>query len=358
LTQLHAVILAGGAGQRFWPRSRRRHPKPLLRVLGSETLLAATLRRARRFAAPGCVWVVCGREHARAVRRESGLPAGRVLVEPHARNTAMAVGWAAERIAAEFPGAVLAMLPADHWIPDAGAFARAIRVAARAAARADVLVTLGVRPTRPEPGYGYIQLGPAVGKAHKRLHRVARFVEKPDVGRARRYLRRGGYLWNAGVFVWSAAVIREEIQTHAPELHRALGPIRARPRGAGARAALERAYRRAPSRPIDVAVLERSRRVWTLPADFRWSDVGTWGSLAEVLGVGPETSRVLGGRALLEDAPANLVWGDGRLIALLGVRGLAVIDTPDALLVASLERSGDVRRLVGRLATRRDRGLT
>lgn len=353
---LHAVILAGGAGQRFWPRSRRRRPKPLLRLQGSETLLAATLRRARRFASVERIWIVCGREHARAMRRESGLPARRVLVEPRGRNTAMAVGWAAERIAAEFPGAVLAMLPADHWIPDATAFARAIRTAARAADRAGVLVTLGVRPTRPDTGYGYIQVGRAVGKAHKRLHRVARFVEKPDVSRARRYLRRG-YLWNAGVFVWSAAAIREEIETHAPELHRALGPIRARPRGAGARAALERAYRRAPSEPIDVAVLERSRKVWTLPADFRWSDVGTWGSLAEALGVGPGTSRVIAGRALLEDAPANLVWGERRLIALLGVEGLAVIDTPDALLVASLERSAEVRRLVGRLATRRDRSL-
>ncbi len=342
---LHAVILAGGAGERFWPASRRRHPKPLLAVLAGKSLLAATVERAHRFAGPDHVWVVCGREHAGAVRKAAGIPARRLLVEPHRRNTAMAIAWAAQRIAAEDPGAVLAVLPADHHIPDTAAFATAIRRAARASRAAGSLVTLGVAPTRPDTGYGYIQTGARLGGAQAGLHAVRRFVEKPDATTARRFLRRGGYLWNAGIFVWTARAILEEIEACAPRLHRALAPLRRNPLRIG-KQALARLYQRAPALPIDVAVMERSRRVVTLPVRFRWSDVGTWASLAEELGVGPGRSRTLAGELAFDEPGGNLVWGGGRPIALLGVEGLAVIDTPDALLVARLERSSEVRRIV------------
>jgi mannose-1-phosphate guanylyltransferase/mannose-6-phosphate isomerase len=281
--------------------------------------------------------------------REGGVPARRVVVEPRSRNTAMAAGVAALRIAAEDPDAILAVLPADHVIPDAKAFAAAMARAARAAAENDVLVTLGVKPTRPETGYGYIRVGAKV-PGHPGLRRVARFVEKPGAAQARRYLRGGKHLWNAGIFVWRAGTLLEEIEAHAPELHRALAPVRRHPRGRGAARALAAAYRRAPSQPVDVAVLERSRRVWTLPLDFHWSDVGTWESLALELGVSDATSRVVAGDAILQDAGGNLVWGDGRLVVLLGVEDLAVIDTPDALLVARLDRSPELKRVVARVA--------
>ena len=348
---LHAVILAGGAGERFWPASRQRRPKPVLEVVAGRSLLAATVARARRFAGRDRIWVVCGREHARAVRQAAGVPARRLLVEPRRRNTAMAIAWAAERIAAADPGALLAVLPADHHIPDAAAFAAAIRRAARAARAQGWLVTLGVAPTRPDTGYGYIQTGAPLGRAHPGLRHVRRFVEKPDLATARRFLRRGGYLWNAGIFVWSARAILQEIEICAPRLHRALAPLRADPRRAD-QAALALAYRRAPSVPIDAAVMERSRRVATLPVRFRWSDVGTWASLAEELGVGPGRSRVIAGELVFDEPGGNLVWGRRRPIALLGVSGLAVIDTPDALLVAHLGRSSDVRRIVAALKAR------
>jgi mannose-1-phosphate guanylyltransferase/mannose-6-phosphate isomerase len=359
--RIHAVVLAGGSGERFWPVSRSRWPKPLLRVAGGRSLLAATCERARRVAAPDRVWLVCGHDHAAAMRRETALGSSRVIVEPRRRNTAMAVGVAAVRIAAQDPDAVLAVLPADHRIPDAAAFARAIRRAARAAAETEGLVTLGVAPTRPEPGYGYIALGAAAPKPHRGLHRVRRFVEKPSEARARRYIASGGYRWNAGIFVWTARAILEEIETHAPRLHRALAPLRGRrrpPRGAELRAALDRAYRAAPSVPIDVAVLEASRRVWCLPVSFRWSDVGTWGSLAENLGVGGGVTRVIEGDAILCDSENNLVWGKDRPIALLGVSGLAVIDAGDALLVTRLERSDQVRDVVRRVRRRGRTDLT
>jgi mannose-1-phosphate guanylyltransferase/mannose-6-phosphate isomerase len=346
------VILAGGAGERFWPASRARLPKPFLRVVDGRTLLEATLARARRVAGGERVWVVCGAEHARQVRRATGLPPARILVEPERRNTAMAIGLAALRIAREAPGALQAVLPADHVIPDARAFAAALRRAATAAAQQGVLVTLGVQPTRPETGYGYIRLGARQTGAWAGLYRVRRFVEKPDATRARRWLRRGGYLWNAGIFVWGVRTILEEIERCAPEIHASLAPLRRSARG-GRGAALERAYRAAPAQPIDRAVLERSRRVWCLPVEFHWNDVGTWESLAEELGVGEDVTRVIGGEVLLDDARGNLVWARDRLVALLGVEGLAVVDAGDALLVTRLERSSEVRRIVARL---RDRG--
>lgn len=363
---LHAVVLAGGAGERFWPASRARRPKPFLEVVGGRSLLDATLARARRFADADRVWIVCGHEHAAEMRKESGLPASRVLVEPQRRNTAMAVAWASLRIQAEDADAVVAVLSADHHVPDDRAFARAIRRAARAAADAGVLVTLGVVPTRPDTGYGYIQEGEAVGRAHPGLRRVRRFVEKPDAARARRYLAAGTYRWNAGVFVWSAGTLLEEVEACAPDLHRALGPLLRRPRGRN-RSAVEASYRRAPSLPIDVAVMERSERVWTLPVDFAWTDVGTWASLAQELGVGEprrgdaatrEGNRVIAGDVLTEDARDNLVWGSDRLVALLGVEGLAVIDTRDVILVTKLDRSPDVRKIVARVKRDGRSGLT
>ncbi len=370
---LHAVVIAGGAGERFWPASRRHRPKPFLRVVGGRTLLGATLARARRFARGDRVWIVCGKEHAKAMREESGLPPSRVLVEPERRNTAMAVAWAAQRIAAEDPDAVMAVLSADHHIPDDRAFAVDIRRAAKAAAEEHVLVTLGVRPTRPDPGLGYIQTGPAAGEAYPGLRRVARFVEKPDLATAKKYVSSGRFLWNAGIFIWRAQAVLDEIRSCAPDLHRALAPLRKQPRGRNRDAVLA-TYRRAPSHPIDTAVMERSDRVWTVPVEFEWSDVGTWSSLAERLGVGTpdveesaakrrrgargdaQGNRVIAGDVLTEEAGGNLVWGGDRLIALLGVDDLAVIDTDDVILITQLSRSSDVRRIVAALkAAGRDR---
>jgi mannose-1-phosphate guanylyltransferase len=354
---LHAVILAGGAGERFWPASRLNHPKPFLEVVGGKSLLQATLDRARCFADPDCIWIVCGHEHAKEVRVRSGLASNRVLVEPQRRNTAMAAAWVAERIAAEDAESVIAILPADHHVPREKAFAAAIRKAARAAQHAQVLVTLGVRPTRPDTGYGYINVGSKVGARFPGLHEVSRFVEKPDRAKALRYVASGSYLWNAGVFIWRARTFLEELEAWAPELHEAMAPLRARPKGRN-REALEASYRAAPSLPVDVAILEPSRRVWTIPVDFAWSDVGTWESLAEELGVGERKgkaevtrtgNRVIAGEVLLQDADSNLIWGKDRLIALLGVENLAVVDTGDVILVTKLDSSPDVKRMVARL---------
>jgi len=345
---VHAVVMAGGAGTRFWPLSREARPKPLLAVGGGQTLLSETMARAHRIAGPDRVWLVCGTAHAAAMRRATGLPRGRVLVEPRMRNTAAAVALAAHRIARRAPDAVMAVLSADHRIPDTAAFARAMRAGAAAAHREGVLVTLGVRPTRAETGYGYIRLGRPVGAAHPGLRVVSRFVEKPDAARARRYAADDAYLWNAGIFVWRVRTLLAELAEHAPRIARALlplgkAPVRDLP------GVLAQTYRRIPAEPIDKAVMERSRNVWCLPVDFHWSDVGSFKSLASELGVDENVTRVIHGDAWVCDSQGNLVMGAERPIVLLGVSNLAVVDAGDAILVADLDRSGDVKDVVARL---------
>ena len=350
---LHAVVIAGGAGERLWPRSHPGRPKPLLAPGGGATLLERTLQRARSYTAPERIWLVCTRENAAALRRVAALPRGHVWVEPRGRDTAMAVGWAALRLVARDPEAVMAVLPADHLVPDRRAFGRALRGAAAAARGGDALVTLGIRPTRPETGYGYIRAGAAQGPDYPGLHGVRRFVEKPPLPQARRFLRSGDYLWNAGIFVWRARTILEEIERHAPAVHRALAPLRHPPRRTHSRPLLDAAYGRAPSRSIDRAVLEKSRRIWVYPVDFAWSDVGNWAALAAALGVAGERSLALGGEVLLCDTRGSLAWGGkGRPLLLLGVEDLAVIDSDDALLVAKLDRCPDLKPALTQLRKR------
>jgi mannose-1-phosphate guanylyltransferase len=282
------------------------------------------------------------------------------LIEPAMRNTAAAIGLAATRIAAHSAEAVMVVLPADHRVPRAAAFASAARKAIRAAARESVLVTLGVRPTRAETGYGYIRLGAPAGAAHPGLHRVARFVEKPDAATAERFLAGRDHLWNSGMFVWRARTFLAELAQHAPEIASALADVAGLPANASPRRlvpAIARVYRHMPKAPVDTAVLERSENVWCLPVRFPWSDVGTWASLAQEAGVNSSASSVIAGTAWTFDAPGNLIAGAGRPIVLLGVRGLAVIDAGDALLVANLERSGDVRNVVAALRKRGRRDL-
>ena len=266
----------------------------------------------------------------------------------------MAVGWAALRLLARDPEAVMAVLPADHLVPDGRAFAGALHRATAAAAGGDVLVTLGVRPTHPETGYGYIRAGAAVGPDYPGLRHVRRFVEKPPLPQARRWVRSGNYLWNSGVFVWRARTILEEIERAAPDVHRALAPLRSPRRGAPSRQALDAAYQRGPARSIDRAVLEKSRRVWVAPVDFAWSDVGNWAALASALGVGGERSLAVGGEVVLSDTRGTLAWGGKRPLLLLGVENLAVIDSDDGLLVAHLDRCPDLKPALAELRRKRE----
>jgi mannose-1-phosphate guanylyltransferase len=335
--------MAGGSGTRFWPRSRRRLPKQLLPVLGRQSLLQATVARLRGLIPPSRVLVVTHREHASAVRRQLPmLPRANLLTEPVGRNTAPCLALAALEIARRDPDALFVSLPADHAIGDSRAF-RAVLGEAFAWAPRATAVTIGLRPTAPETGYGYLRLGARVGG---RARRVQAFIEKPSATRARRFLASGRYLWNAGIFVWEVATVLALLERHLP---RVIRPLRAAIRAAPSRraTALARAYARLPAVSIDYGIMEKARDVLVVPGRFGWSDVGNWAALATL-------ARGRPGRAPVVpvDASGYVVFGSDRLIALVGVRDLIVVDTADALLICDRRHAQDVRRVVRELERR------
>lgn len=341
--------MAGGSGTRFWPRSRSRLPKQLLAIAGRRSLLAETLARIAPLVPRARTLVVTGAAHASAVRREaSGVPRGNVLVEPQARNTAAAIALAALRIATSAPRAVMAVLPADHVITDAAAFRATLARALDVAEQRDCLVTLGVTPTRPETGFGYIQVGPPLEGGGAGVHAVARFLEKPDLARATALLAQGDVLWNAGIFAWRVERILAELRRWVPEV---LEPLEHAAR-AGTAAALARAYRRIPSVSIDTGVLERAEKVAVVRATFPWNDVGSWAAVADLWRDG-DAANAVRGAAITVDSEGCVIDAGTRLVAVLGVRDLVVVDTPDALLVCPRSRAQDVRLIVDELRRRR-----
>jgi mannose-1-phosphate guanylyltransferase len=336
----HVVIMAGGSGTRFWPRSRSALPKQFLAIGGERTLLRQTADRVASLVGPERLWVVTGalhREHARAALPE--LPEENLLVEPVGRNTAPCIAWATQVIAARDPDARVAVLPADHFIGDVPGFVDHLEAAFEAAS--DAIVTFGIVPDRPETGYGYIQRGERTQSALGRsIHAVTRFVEKPDFDTARGYLEDGGYLWNSGMFVFPAGRMLAELHEHCPDLD-VLGAASAA--GPGAVSDL---YPSLPSISIDYAVMERSRHVAVIPASFRWSDVGSWDAARDIHS-GDEHGNVVLGDALLVGTRRSMVDAQaGRLVAVVGLEDVLVVDTADALLVIRRGESQDVKRVV------------
>ena len=350
----HAVILAGGRGTRFWPRSRTRQPKQLLNIVGRETMLEQTVARLSPLFPSSQVWIVTNDEQAAAVRRQSPkIPAAHILAEPVGRNTAAAIGLAAVHLLRETgPHALMAVLPADHFIAQPARYRRIVRAALAVAERPGALVVLGIPPTRPETGYGYIEsAGRATRALGQQVFPVRRFTEKPSLARAKKYVASRRYLWNAGMFFWRLSTFLEGLGRHLPGTHAALLRLADAIGTPRYNAALRRTYPQLENISIDYALLEPASRdprrnpVFALPASVGWSDIGSWAAVYELLARAPG-ENVSAGRLVALDAAGNFLWSPGKLIAALGVRDLVVVETPDALLICPRDRAQDVGRIV------------
>jgi len=337
----YGVILAGGGGTRLWPASRRERPKPLLPLaVGGRSLLAATVARATRL---GSVVVVTAAEQAEVVRGEVGDQA-EILIEPVGRNTAAAVGLAAVHIAARDPGAVLCVLPADHHVAREDELVAALERALGIAGAEDRIVSVGIVPTRPETGFGYLELGEARADGEAA---VRRFVEKPDAARAAEMVTSGQYLWNAGIFVAPAGRFLADIRRHMPEHGRALDAIASALPSGGAAARAAEVYPSLPATSIDYGVLERTTDLLCVSGDFGWNDVGAWSALAEIVPAGDDGSVRVGGPLVALDARGAIAVSDpGTLVTVIGIDDVIVVQSGDAVLVVPRARAQEVREAV------------
>jgi mannose-1-phosphate guanylyltransferase/mannose-6-phosphate isomerase len=343
------VILSGGSGTRLWPLSREALPKQFLPLLSDRSLLHDTLGRVGGggFAPP---IVVCNREHRFLVAEElchAGIAGARIVLEPEGRNSAPAIAAAALLAAEDNPNAVLCMMPADATIADVPALHRALAAAARAAKRGRI-VTIGIQPTRPETGYGYIELGRPIDDCG-RVFSIARFIEKPDAGHAADLVASGNCLWNAGMFAFTAATLEAELQAHAPEVLCAVAAALAAARREGEIVWLdEAAFAGAPAISLDYAVAERTGCGAVVPADLGWSDIGSWDALWQISAKDGD-GNTAAGDVMIADSRNCYVRSDGALTTVVGLEDAIVVTTPDAVLVMHRDQAQAVKDIVARL---------
>jgi len=336
------VIMAGGSGTRFWPLSRRARPKQFLALTGAKTMIAETFERLDGLAALADSFVVCGALHAGpAARLVKGLPRANVLVEPEARNTAPAIALACAHVSRRNPSGVMVVMPSDQHVADPRAFRVALKAAIEVA-QSGQIVTLGIKPTRPETGYGYIQVGAPLQPP---ASRVARFVEKPDLETAKRYLSGGDYLWNAGIFVFRVDVMLAAFAKLMPELSAALQALRPALGTKKYAGALKKQFPKMPATSIDYGVAEKASNIAVVRADCGWSDVGSFSALPELRPL-DERGNVVEGRAFVIDSSGCVVLGRKRPLAVVGMTDVVVIDAGDAVLVLPKHKAQDVRKVV------------
>ncbi|MEI8355555.1 MAG: mannose-1-phosphate guanylyltransferase [Deltaproteobacteria bacterium] len=353
---MYIVILVGGSGTRFWPLSRGKSPKQLMSILGGKSMLQRTVERVLPLAPKGIVVVtnaIQAPETAMQLELYQNDTNLHIVEEPEGRNTAPAIGLAAAFVSHLHPGALMVVLPADHYITDEEEFRRTIKRAVEPAQHGS-LVTLGIVPTRPETGYGYIEVAPERHDAPP--YPVRRFVEKPSQEKALEFLASGSFFWNSGMFVWRTDVILEQIKEHMPKLALALAALSiADDTGESSPLQLQIAkmYRSLTGESIDYAVMEKAANVVVIPGLFGWSDVGSWSALPEVIPHDAAGNVTINVREEINlDSSGCVVYGDGKLVALIGVSDLIVVNSGDAVLLCSMERAQDVKKIVEELHRR------
>ena len=356
--RMYAVIPAGGSGTRLWPASRSARPKFLLPFPGPRSMLQSTMDRLEGLVRAEDTFILTGRQHAVSVGRQlPGVPPDNIVVEPSARGSGPAIGFGAMLIAMRDPEAIMGSFAADHFIADQEAFRRAVHAACEVAERG-YLVTIGIQPSRPETGYGYIRQGEPIDQ-HNGLRSfvVEEFKEKPDLETATRYVDSGEYLWNASIFVWRAQTLIDAMRELIPDVYECLRSIADEWETDRRHEVLEARWPELRDVTIDHGIMEHAPHVAVIPADCGWTDLGDWNSLGEVLADSEQDNLAIQTAHIAEDTHSTLVFGNYRTVATLGVKNLVIVDTDDVVLVCDRERAQDVRLIVQRLKDRGDTGL-
>lgn len=349
----YAVIMAGGIGSRFWPKSRQAMPKQFLNVFGDATLIQNTVARLQGIIPPEQCLIVTHERYVEQTKKQlPAVPDENILAEPISRNTAPCIAYAAVKLKERDPDATMVVLPADHVIRDVQSFHSVLDTALDKAQDPGALVTIGIEPTYPATGYGYIQFDDAeAGDGDLQALPVRTFAEKPDEQTASRFVNSGDFLWNSGMFIWRADTIWSELADHLPECHAAFEPVAPTVDSDKEKDAVAEAFQNSPRISIDYGVMEQSNRVFVVPGSFGWNDVGDWKAVFEESqrrGLDDEQGNVVpdDARALLHDSSRCLVHSDDRLVVLVGMHDTVVVDTDDAILVCDRENAQQVKNIV------------
>jgi mannose-1-phosphate guanylyltransferase len=338
------LILAGGSGTRFWPLSRSKTPKQVLKLVGDKEMINFTIDRCNPYITNEDIYIITNSEQAELLQQVTGsrMTPDQIFAEPSARNTAPCILYSAMRLRKEYGDAVVCVLSSDHSVKDEDAFRKVLSEASDYALKHDTIVTIGITPTFPSTGYGYINTGSQADEPYTIYH-VHKFVEKPDRYTASEYLQSGEYLWNSGMFIFRISTILDRFQQHLPEMYNALLPLD-NLSGAEAESFLQEVYPTLERVSIDYGIMEKESNIAVIPGDFGWSDIGAWNTLGDILPPDFDGNIIRGDHIGLDTRNCVVFSGD-KTVATIGLTNVVIVNTPDSLLVCNMDNVQDIKRL-------------
>lgn len=345
-----SVIMAGGKGERFWPKSRTNLPKQFLNISGNKSMIQQSIDRLELLMDISQIFVVTNELYAELIKAQiPHLPHDNIIIEPVGRNTAPCIGLASIIIEERFPDSTMVVIPSDHIIENEEGFIKILRTAVQVAQDNDNLVTLGIQPKYPETGYGYIQSTDEVTEVNDlNVFKVNRFVEKPDFETAQTYLASGNFYWNSGIFVWKTSTIRMYILKLMPEMHDIMETIKAGMNSENREAIINSEFKKMPDQSIDYGIMEKVNNIYVIPCVFGWDDVGSWTALERINEL-DDHGNVIKGNILNLDTKRCIIESNGKLIATLGIEDLIIVDTEDVTLICTKDKAQEVKLLLKEL---------
>lgn len=344
------LIMAGGKGERFWPKSRTNLPKQFLNISGSKSMIQQCIDRLQKFIPIEHIFIITNELYAELIMGQiPTLPTENIIIEPVGRNTAPCVGLASIIIEEKFPDSTMIVLPSDHIIKNEEEFENILQTAVEVSGQGKYLVTLGISPTYPETGYGYIEsTDQTIELNNIKVHKVNKFVEKPNAEKAAAYLEANNFYWNSGIFVWKTTVLREYIQMFMPDMHDILETMKIEFKTNSRNDVIKKEFPKMPDQSIDYGIMEKAKDIFVIPCIFGWDDVGSWTAL-ERINKADENGNVIKGNTLNIDTKGCIIESNGKLIATLGIEDLIIVETDDVVLICKKEKAQDIKSLIKEL---------